>query len=271
MMRVNLPKLSFYCCLLLFMYMLFCPIIRKNAYEEEIYMKRFLKKVITVFVVVMMAISVMPMTQADAAVRLSASKKTVYVGESFTLKVSGTSKTVKWSSSKKSVASVTQKGKVTAKKAGKATITAKVSGKSLKCKVTAKESSNLKGKSAKEAINTINNWYIGDVWNNFVDFQSYRQTGLDCTGSKIDIDFAYKNFKKSYKLKKEYDAYIQSLGSDYSEIKDTWFLMKEQIEIIYADLEENGLENDGSYLDLDLLGQYSDHFYGVVNELVYGL
>lgn len=102
-------------------------------------MKKFFKRILVAITVIIMAVSVMPMTQADAAVKLSATKKVVYVGESFTLKVSGSSKTVKWSSSKKSVASVTQKGKVTAKKAGKATITAKVSGKSLKCAVTVNE------------------------------------------------------------------------------------------------------------------------------------
>lgn len=99
-------------------------------------MKRFLRKAFVAIAVIVMAVSIMPITQADAAVKLSATKKTVYVGESFTLKVSGTSKTVKWSSSKKSVASVTQKGKVTAKQAGTTTISAKVGSKSLKCKVT---------------------------------------------------------------------------------------------------------------------------------------
>lgn len=113
-------------------------------------MKRFLRKAFVAIAVIVMAVSIMPITQADAAVKLSASKKTVYVGEVFTLKVSGSSKTVKWSSSKKSVASVTQKGKVTAKKAGKATITAKVSGKSLKCAVTVNEKF-----SSKSAIKDI--------------------------------------------------------------------------------------------------------------------
>ena len=107
---------------------------------------------------------------------------------------------MKWSSSSKSVVSVTKKGNVTARKAGKATITAKVSGKILKCAVSVRESASLKGKSVKDAMSVISNWYIGDIWNNFVDFQSYRQSGLDCTGSKIDIDFAYKNLKNSYKL-----------------------------------------------------------------------
>ena len=44
---------------------------------------------------------------------------------------------VSWSSSNESVASVSFNGKVTAKDAGNATITAKVHGKKFKCKVTA--------------------------------------------------------------------------------------------------------------------------------------
>lgn len=50
----------------------------------------------------------------------------MYVGKTYKLKVKGTSKRAKWSSSKKSVATVTSKGKVTAIKAGKAKITAKI-------------------------------------------------------------------------------------------------------------------------------------------------
>lgn len=77
-----------------------------------------------------------------ATVKLSATKKTLTVGKSFTLSVKGTKKKVTWSSSKKSVASVSAKGKVTAKKAGTATITAKVEGKSYTCKVTVKAAVN---------------------------------------------------------------------------------------------------------------------------------
>lgn len=66
------------------------------------------------------------------------SKKTLKltVKDTYTLKMTGTKKSVKWSSSKSSVASVNAKGKVTAKKAGTATITAKVGGKKYTCKVT---------------------------------------------------------------------------------------------------------------------------------------
>jgi flavodoxin len=70
---------------------------------------------------------------------LNATKVTLTVGKTKQLKVSNISASkVKWSSSRKSVATVSKTGKVTAKKKGTATITAKFSGKSLTCKVTVK-------------------------------------------------------------------------------------------------------------------------------------
>lgn len=54
------------------------------------------------------------------------------------LKVQFQKGTVKWASSNKKVATVSSKGKVTAKKKGKTTITAKVAGKTFKCKITVK-------------------------------------------------------------------------------------------------------------------------------------
>jgi hypothetical protein len=75
---------------------------------------------------------------AQAAVKISAKKKTLNVGQSFTLKVSGTKKKVKWSSNKKSVATVSSTGKIFAESAGTAKITAKVGKKTYKCTVTVK-------------------------------------------------------------------------------------------------------------------------------------
>ena len=74
-----------------------------------------------------------PVKQAVAAAPKAAkAKATVKVGKKYTLKLKyaagkkATVKKVTWKSSKKSVATVSSKGKVTAKKAGKATIYARV-------------------------------------------------------------------------------------------------------------------------------------------------
>lgn len=86
---------------------------------------------------------VTPVAVAEAAtVKINKTKKTLKVGQTYQLKITGTKKTVKWKSSKKSVASVSSKGKVTAKKVGKTNITATVGGKTLKCKITVKASEN---------------------------------------------------------------------------------------------------------------------------------
>lgn len=81
-------------------------------------------------------------TSAAAKPALNKTKLTLTVGASATLKVKNAAKkeTVKWASSKKTIATVTSKGKVTAKKAGKTVVSAtlKKAGKTLKCNVTVK-------------------------------------------------------------------------------------------------------------------------------------
>lgn len=52
--------------------------------------------------------------------------------------VSSTGHKVTWKSAKTSIASVSENGKVTAKKPGTTTVTAKVDGTSVNCKVTVK-------------------------------------------------------------------------------------------------------------------------------------
>ena len=97
-------------------------------------------RLLTMFLVAMVMFTSFPV-QTEAAVKISKTKATVYVGSSVTLKITGTSKKVAWSTSNKKIAAVSSKGKVTGKKAGTATITAKVGKKSYKCKVTVKKPS----------------------------------------------------------------------------------------------------------------------------------
>lgn len=85
------------------------------------------------------AYSIQTDVQASSAIVLNKKKVTLKVGKTYQLKVSGTKKTVKWSSKNKKIATVSKKGKITAKKAGKTTIIAKINSKTLKCKVIVKK------------------------------------------------------------------------------------------------------------------------------------
>lgn len=105
---------------------------------------RIFKQTFAWILALMMIFSVFPATQVNAATKpkLSKTKITMTVGQSKKLKVKGISKKrakrIKWKSSKKKVVTVTKTGKLKARKAGKATITAKVGKKKLKCKVVVK-------------------------------------------------------------------------------------------------------------------------------------
>ena len=84
---------------------------------------------------------------------LSKTRVTLHVGSTCKLKLSG-AKVISWKSSKKSVATVNSKGKITAKKKGKATITCTASnGKKYKCKVTVKNHIYLIRKKAEATKN----------------------------------------------------------------------------------------------------------------------
>lgn len=96
-----------------------------------------IKKIIVPIFFLLLVLSISPV-QSNAAVKISAKKKTLTVGKSVTLKIKGTKKKVRWSSSNKKVATVSSKGKVKAKKVGKVTITAKVKKKKYKCKINVK-------------------------------------------------------------------------------------------------------------------------------------
>lgn len=113
-------------------------------------LKGFRKFIVMLFMV--LAISGAVVSGAEAA-GASISKKSANVtaGSKITLTVRNAGKyKVKWSTSDKNVAAIKTNGKkatVTGKKAGKAVITAKVDGKSYKCKVTVKAAAKT-GKSS---------------------------------------------------------------------------------------------------------------------------
>lgn len=96
-------------------------------------MKKFIS---TFFLLVLCFLFIVPVNANAATVKLNKTSLTLYTDNSYTLNISGTTKAAKWTTSNKSVATVSTKGVVKGIKAGSATITATVSNMRYTCKVT---------------------------------------------------------------------------------------------------------------------------------------
>lgn len=95
------------------------------------------KRKVLIFLFCLLLVGVMsPLDTQAATVKINKTSLTMSRYHTYRLKVSGTSKKVKWTSSNKTIASVNSKGTVTANAEGKATIKATVAEKKLTCKVT---------------------------------------------------------------------------------------------------------------------------------------
>ncbi len=130
---------------------------------------------------------------ALAAKKPSISKKsvTITVGKKKTIKVKNASKTVKWSSSKKSVVTVKASGKKNATATlkgvskGSATVTAKVGSKKLTCKVTVKKSIN-------NAVTNIQSVSVDQLDEKCIVLKMKKATALNVS----DLSIGVKKFKE---------------------------------------------------------------------------
>lgn len=100
-------------------------------------MKKFKK--VSIILLLCMLLSVIAMPVSASAARLNKTSISLNVGKTYTLKATGIKGKITWTSSKKSVATVSSKGFVKAKKKGTAVITAKYGNKKLTCKVIVKQ------------------------------------------------------------------------------------------------------------------------------------
>lgn len=183
---------------------------------------------------------------------ISDKSATLSVGFTKKLKVDNTSGEVKWSSSKSSVATVSSKGVVTAKKAGTATITAKTeSGQKLTCKIT------VKANTYKETKMTTSDLYYGNCGLQ-VYSSSYASNGdlvLKCrfinySGYKVT---ALKNVKITFKTDGgktigTYSAKSLKMNVSHGSTKDfTLTIKKSKLKIKKADLRNASYSSDGQY------------------------
>lgn len=110
-------------------------------------MKRIItKSVAAIIMLAMLCTFTMPApVEAKKVPKISRASVTLTITKKKTkpvcrLKVKNASGKIKWKSSNKKVATVNKSGKITAKKKGRATITAKTGKKTLRCRVTVKDS-----------------------------------------------------------------------------------------------------------------------------------
>lgn len=96
-------------------------------------------KKLSMMLLVCLLLSVIAMPVSANAAKLNKKNVSLNVGKTYTLKATGIKGKITWTSSKKSVATVSSKGVVKAKKKGTAVITAKYGKKKLTCKVTVKQ------------------------------------------------------------------------------------------------------------------------------------
>ena len=134
--------------------------------------KHLLKKLIAGIAASVMVCSVVPQLPAPnspafveaAQVKLNKKKLTLRKGKTKKLVLKNADGKITWKSSKKSVASVSRTGVVTAKKSGKATITAKYNGEKYKCKVTVTSGSSSSSNSGSTSNSSSNGGSYSTVY-----------------------------------------------------------------------------------------------------------
>ena len=136
-------------------------------------MKKFMRTLAIVLCLSMFSPSVVPIAGTETVhaasktkIKLNRTNKTMYEGDTFTLKITGTKKKVKWSSSNKKVATISSKGIVKGINGGtnqrSCKIYATVGGKKYTCKVTVKGSYLNTSDATFEECETKELWIIGN-------------------------------------------------------------------------------------------------------------
>ena len=161
-------------------------------------MSKSLKQLFAVFAISTLCVTSVKLTPisttraASSVIKLNHTKKTMSVGDSLKLKATVTKKNLKtkklvWKSNKASIASVTQKGVVKAKKEGTAKITVTIKGTSHKaaCSINVQDTK----KADEEILFTVQTSVrlVGDAdksWKKEVDAKE---------GDKVEFQIAYKN------------------------------------------------------------------------------
>lgn len=189
-----------------------------------------MKKFISFLLILALCIPLISPCEVYGATKINLNKTKIelHEGETYTLKLKGATGTVKWSSSKKSVATVSSKGKVKAVKKGKATITATYKNKKYKCTVNV-----LSGKK----VDVIFTAYISEG-TSLEDYVKYFEIDdLDFLDTKVydDQHIAVTMYETDRK-----DA-VKALKNNHDILIDTFLSKIKGIENVFTDIEADEL------------------------------
>lgn len=124
--------------------------------------------------------------------------------------------------------------------------------------------------SEKDMLREIKSFVIDDLWNDaFVEISWYINSGTSSTGESIDINFTVQQLGKTMEKKKEYDAYMSGLGTEYDSVKSVWAKLSGEADRLYALIQQHPPKANDSSSDYDasILNQYTDAFEKEVDAL----
>ena len=158
-------------------------------------------------------------TAVSAAAKLNKTEVTIEIGERQKVKVKGTTKTVKWKSSDKSIATVTKRGNIDAKAKGECIVTATVGKKKLKCKVTVTDT--IGDLLDKEVVHEEVSLRVSSNWELVKDMadEGYYPYDIDKNTFKIiTLELSEEN-EKDYKIRtaseEQYLKTVKSFARTY--------------------------------------------------------
>jgi hypothetical protein len=212
-----------------------------------------MKKVLSLLMIFVLLLSFIPIQTANAATKLNKSKITLNVNDTYKLVLSGEASDIKWSTSNKSVATVS-KGKVKAICGGSAVISAKVGNKQYKCTVTVKD----------KKADIIYTAYIFDDSTISEYAENYKEENPDVLAVKVydkeHIKVTIWESKRLSALKEINDNLDEALNS---------FITDESYEGVFTKIEADKLLQN---ITLQADGKkYKDSFAGVAVILTTGI
>ena len=148
----------------------------------------------------------LPMVKVEAAtVKLNKTSLYLSQGTTYTLKVEGSTKDVKWKSLDKSIATVSSKGKVKAVKVGKTTITATIGKNTYKCslkvvKKLSKADFNKTGYKFNDKIGENLTGYVNDKWDewSYAYLKVAKGDKIGANARKIKLGATVNDVIKAY-------------------------------------------------------------------------